>query len=180
MDNSPSDVSRLRDAEAQMRRALGRDENSAPVGERPQPTSPPVDQRFQRRKVVRDGLVPVTVVRYSNGLDRDQLEAARAALRSLATAKERAERLLTDAQAKTRLAHERLARDEAIRRAEADRKAIEEVLQTARSELGTAKIARECAERGLWDAQVTIFQPDREVLCATTALRLSGGSPPRG
>jgi hypothetical protein len=99
MDNSPSDESCLRDAEAQMRRALGLDENSAPVGERPQPTSPPVDQRFQRRKFVRDGQGPVTVVRYSNGQDRDQLEAARAALRSLATAKERAERLLTDAQA---------------------------------------------------------------------------------
>jgi hypothetical protein len=71
------------------------------------------------RKFVRDGQVPVTVVRYSNGQDRDQLEAARADLRSLATAKERAERLLTDAQAPikdlgTRLAHERLARDEAI------------------------------------------------------------------
>jgi hypothetical protein len=52
-------------------------------------------------------------------------EAARAALRSFATAKERAERLLTDAQAtikdfETKLGHERLARDEAIQRAEAD------------------------------------------------------------
>jgi hypothetical protein len=69
--------------------------------------------------------------------------------------------LLTDARAtikdlETRLGHERIARDEAIQRAEADRKAIEEVLQTARSELGTANIPRECAELRLRDAQATI------------------------
>src|SRR5579872_6894649 len=118
MDDSPSDDSRLRDAEAQMRRALGLDGHSSTTSERQQPAPAPADHFAHRRKFVRDGQVPVTVLRSGGGETKDQLEAARNAMRSLAAAKERAERLLGEAQAavthlQTKLGHERLSRDEA-------------------------------------------------------------------
>jgi hypothetical protein len=80
---------------------------------------------------------------------------------ALATAKERAERLLSDAQAtikdlQTKLGHERLAKDEAIARAEANRESMDQVLQSVRSELAAEKIARERSDQALRNAQVTI------------------------
>ncbi len=161
MDDSPPDDSRLRDAEAQMRRALGLDGHSAPAAERSQPASQPGDHFPHRRKFVRDGEVPVTVIRPSSGEGKDQLEAARIAMRSLAAAKERAERLLAEAQTtvthlQTKLGHERLARDEATARVEADRNSIEQILQSVRAELAAERSARERAEQALRDAQAGI------------------------
>ena len=161
MDDSPPDDFRLRDAEAQMRRALGLDQNSAPAPERTQPAPSPADHFAHRRKFVRDGQVPVTVIRPSSGEGKDQLEAARNAMRSLAAAKERAERLLAEAQTavthlQTKLGHERLARDEASARADTDRGSFEQSLQSVRADLAAERSARERAEQGLRDAQATI------------------------
>jgi hypothetical protein len=82
-------------------------------------------------------------------------------MRSLATAKEHAERSLEQSQAtirqlQTTLGHEGLASDEAIGRASADGRAVEQALQAVRTELASEKVARERAEQALRDARVTI------------------------
>src|SRR4029077_12177412 len=93
----------------------------------------------QRRRFVRDGEVPVTVVhrelRPDVAAGTNQLEAARQAIRSQAAARERAERLLEEAKTslrdfQTKLAHERLAKDEALQSAERTEAARQDVLRT--------------------------------------------------
>ena len=127
MTDSPSDDPRS--AEAHMRRVLGLQHDT--------PRSSPRNHSIgnsgshpQRRRFVRDGEVPVTVIYREHNGDADpganQLEAARQAIRSQAAARERTERLLEQAQAairelQTRNAHERLAKDEAVERATATR-----------------------------------------------------------
>jgi hypothetical protein len=167
MNDLPPDSKDLQDTEAQVRRALGLNDRPAGQPQRSQATFPSNDSyQPKRRTFVRDGDVPVTVVRHANATanaDAGQLEAARTAMRSLAAAKERAERVLVDAQAhirdlQTKLGHERLARDEAAQRVDGAQRSAEQAVQTLRSELAIEKLGRERAEQALRDAQATISE----------------------
>jgi hypothetical protein len=178
MDNSPPDDSRLDEAEAKMRRALGLGGHSTPPPERPHSASQPADHFHRRGKFVRDGEVQVEIVHrsqhQSNG-DGNPLDAARQSIRALAAEKERIERLLSDAQAtikdlQTKLGHERLAKDEAVAGVEANRKAVEQTLQTVRSELTAEKIAHERSERALRESQSAITNLTGELHLARQSL----------
>ncbi len=137
-----------------MRRALGLQEGSA---QRPQPSVPtPAPNGLHRppRRFVRDGEVPVSVIHRDETSGTNQLEAARQTIRSLTAAKEHAERLLTEAQAavrdlQTKFGHERLARDEAVQRAEAEKQAVEQALALLRIELAAESDARQRIEERL-------------------------------
>jgi hypothetical protein len=103
----------------------------------------------QRRRFVRDGEVIVQHKEHSatGETGTNQLAAARQAVREQVAAREDAERALSEAQAavrdlQTKLAHERLARDEAVNRAEAARQAAEQALQAAREELEAERARR--------------------------------------
>lgn len=169
------DDARLRATEAQMRHALGLDGQTAAPGTPEHPAAPPPAQADRLslhrppRRFVRDGEVPVTVVRRTHPTDaaaaaagfapaaQNQLEAARQTIRSQAMATERAERALNDAQAtirdlRTKLQHERMARDEALqamRRVEAERDEALSTLQTMRTDLATERVGRERLEQEL-------------------------------
>jgi hypothetical protein len=118
----------------------------------------------QRRRFVRDGEVPVTVLRGVHQPDGEhganQLDAARQAIRSEATVKECAERLLEEAQVmirdrQTKLGHERLAKDEVletVRRLETDTRAAAHAQETAVAELAAERLARRNAEDALAEA----------------------------
>jgi hypothetical protein len=97
--------------------------------------------------------VPVTVIRRDHqpvGDDgANQLDAARQAIRSEAAAKERTERLLTEAQAmirdlQTKLGHERLAKNEAletVRRLETGARVAVQALESAAADLAAERLA---------------------------------------
>ena len=159
MIDSLSDDARLRATEAQMRRALGLHSASStqdrPV---PPPTSPGASSP-QRQRFVRDGEVPVSVIRrdQNDGANTNKLDAARQALREQIEARERAEHLLQEAEAtvrdlQTKLAHERIAHEEAVRRVEGERQAVEQALQRVRDELATERGCRQKAEQERDDA----------------------------
>jgi hypothetical protein len=150
MSQSFSDDARLRATEAQMRRALGLQEQ-APTPDR----GPPVPTNAgtahpHRRHFVRDGEVPVTVVHRDNdnGAGSNKLDAARQALKEQTAAREQAEQLLQEARAtiqdlQTKLAHERIARDESLRRLADERQIIEDELATERARRQQAEQARD-------------------------------------
>lgn len=171
MDETLDDV-RLRAEEAQMRHALGLDghQMQAPrPDEQPPPPGPGHDRLSLHRpprRFVKDGEVPVTVVRRTHPTEgvasiapaaSNQLEAARQTIRSQAVATERAERALNDAQAairdlRTKLAHERMAKEEAfqtVRRLETERDGALSTLQTMRVDLATERVGREKLEQEL-------------------------------
>ncbi len=82
----------------------------------------------------------------------NKLEAARQALREQVAAREHAEQLLQEAQVtirdlQTKLAHERLAGDEAVRRVESELQTLRQALQTIDNELATQRVALLRAER---------------------------------
>jgi hypothetical protein len=174
MTDSPSDDARLRATEAQMRHALGlrggSSSRSSISGSQP-----------QRRRFVRDGEVPVTVIRRDHQPNREhganQLDAARQAVRSEAAARERAERSLPDAQVsirdlQTKLAHERLAKDEAleaVQRAETETQAAVQAQQTAEAELVAERLARRTAEDALAAALAGRQEAERCIRDAMTA-----------
>ena len=161
-----------------MRRALGLGDAAGQRIEPPEraPLATRQADRFSpdrhKRRFVRDGEVPVVVVRRDTGNDQgatraaagvvptNRVEQAEAALRAEREARERAERALSEAQAlirdlQTKLGHTGLARDEALdaaRRAEADRPAVEHALQVAEAALQAERRARETAEAALEDA----------------------------
>ena len=140
-----------------MRHALGLDgQTQAPrLEEQPSQSGPGQDRLSLHRpprRFVKDGEVPVTVVRRTHPSDAaasivqpaaNQLEAARQTIRSQAAATERAERALNEAQVTirdlwTKLAHERLAKDEVyqlVRRLEGERDAALTSVQDMRVEL---------------------------------------------
>jgi hypothetical protein len=83
-----------------------------------------------RRPFVRDGEVPVTVIHHDDQGGTNKLEAARQALRELSAAREQAEQQLAETQAtiqalETQLAHERIAKQEALSRAGVQRQELE-------------------------------------------------------
>jgi hypothetical protein len=94
MTDSPSDDARLRATETKMRDALGLRIDTLP-------RSSISGSQPQRRRFVRDGEVPVTVIRRDHQPNREhganQLDAARQAVRSEAAARERAERSVEEA-----------------------------------------------------------------------------------
>src|SRR6476646_4267597 len=159
MTDSLSDDARLRATEEQMRRALGL-HNSSPMQDRPvPPPASPVASSPHRRRFVRDGEVPVSVIHrdQDDGANTNKLEATRQALREQIEARERAEHLLQEAQAtirdlQTKLAHEKLARDEAIQRADGERQIVEQALQRAQEELAVERDCRQKAEQERNDA----------------------------
>jgi len=165
MTESPPDDARLRTAEAQMRQALGlHNEPSSQPTPNHAPTMPN-GLHPQRRRFVRDGEVPVTIIHRDQHPDgasaSNQLDAARQALRSETTLKERAERSLEEAQSairdlQTKLAHERLARDEAISRLENQLQTARQALQPLETELAADRQARRDAEDALAAARQQI------------------------
>ena len=151
MSEVSNNGSRLDATEAQMRRALGLQDTPSP---RPQsgPSTPlPNGSHRGPRHFVRDGEVPVTRIHRAETAGTNQLEAARQEIRSLTAARERAERLLEEAQAtirdlQTKLTHERLSKDEAVNRSDAEKLATEQALQPVRAELEAERAARRQAE----------------------------------
>jgi hypothetical protein len=128
-----------------------------------------------RRHFVRDGEVPVTVIHHDDGAGTNKLEVARQALREQIAAREHAERQLQEALAtvqalETQLAHERIAREEALKQAD-DRwqqvgRQLEEeraARQQAEQESDAAVVARQEAQERL-----------REVMAAQQARKPSG------
>ena len=82
---------------------------------------------------------------HDDGIGTNKLDAVQQALREQIASREHAEKLLQQARVtlqdlQTKLAHERMAKDEADRRAEDERHAIEEMLAAERA-------AREQAEQ---------------------------------
>src|SRR5450631_2287696 len=164
-DPSPDDA-RLRSTETQMRHALGL------RGDTP-PRSSASGSHRQRHRFVRDGEVPVTVIRRDHQPEGEhsanQLDAARQAIQSEATAKDRAERLLAEAQAmirdlQTRLGHERLAKDEAletVRRLETEARVAAHAQETAEAELAAERLTRRNAEDALAEALEARHEAER-------------------
>lgn len=122
------------------------------------------------RRFVKDGEIPVTVVHRPRGPEAvagiapttsNQLEAARQTIRSQAVATERAERALTEAQAtirdlRTKLAHERMAKEEAygaLQRVEVERDAATAAVQALRMEVATERVGKEKLGVELREAQ---------------------------
>ena len=159
MTDSLSDDERLRSTETQMRRALGL-HNTSQARAIPPPATPTASTSHpQRRRFVRDGEVPVTVIRRDQGdtSGANTLEATRQALREQVAVKEHAEHLLQEARAtihdlQTKLGHERLARDEAVQRADGERQLVELALQSVREELSVERASRQKAEQERDDA----------------------------
>ena len=138
--------------------------------------------------------MPVTIVqrghRQDDGPATNQLEAARQTVREQAEARERAERSLAEAQAairdlQTKLAHDRLAKDEAlqaVQRAENERQAVQQALEAMQEELAAERALREKAEQGR--EQAVAARRDavhrlREVI-AVQQPRMPAGEPGRG
>ncbi len=152
-----------------MRHALGLDGQSqgSATPDHPAPQgSDRLSLHRPPRRFVKDGEIPVTVVRRTHPTDampnvgpaaQNQLEAARQTIRSQAVAIERAERGLNDAQnqirdLRTKLAHERLAKDEAfqaVRRLETERDEALGSLQAMRGDLAVERVGREKLEQEL-------------------------------
>lgn len=173
-----------------MRHALGLDgQTPAPSpAEHIAPTAPTSDRLSLHRpprRFVKDGEVPVTTVRRTHPVEavaglgpsaHSQLEGARQTIRSQSIAVERAERALSEAQnairdLRTKLAHERLGKDEAmqaIRRIETERDAALSEGQTLRTELAVERVGREKLEQEL-----------RRVLEARHAAKLGPDGLPR-
>jgi hypothetical protein len=135
MSEIDSDDPRFRAAEQQMRHALGlRQETSSRrlASNSPHP---------HRRPFARDGDVPVEVLHgHDNGSGINQLDATRKALQAQIASREEAERLLAEARHtihdfQTKLGHERLAREEAARHAEAAKREVELELSATMQEL---------------------------------------------
>lgn len=173
-----------------MRHALGLDGQTPAPGptEHVAPAAPSADRLSLHRpprRFVKDGEVQVTTVRRTHPTEaaaglgpsaHSQLEGARQTIRSQAIAVERAERALSDTQnairdLRTKLAHERLAKDEglqAIRRAELERDAALSEAQALRTELAVERVGREKLEQEL-----------RRVLEARQAAKLGPDGLPR-
>jgi hypothetical protein len=188
MTDSPQDDARLRATEAQMRDALGLRGNTAPRSTSDHPMISTSGPQPPRRRFVRDGEVPVTVIRRDHQPDGQpgykQLEAARQSIRSETMARQRAERSLEEAQItirdlQTKLAHERLAKTEALeaaQRAKTDEQAVQQTLQLVQAELMAERLAHRNAEDALAEAQEGRHEAEgklRQAIAAGQARKLS-------
>jgi hypothetical protein len=141
----------------------------------------PADSQPPRRRFVRDGEVPVTVIRRDHQPDAEhginQLDAARQAVRSEAMARERAERSLEEAQItirdlQTKLAHERLASVEALetaQRAATAEQAVQQTLHSVQAELVAKELALRNTEDALAEAQDVRLEAEGRFLAAQQA-----------
>ena len=141
----------------------------------------------KRRRFVRDGEVPVSVIHrdQSDASGTNALEAARQALREQVAAREHAEHLLQEAQAtihdlQTKLAHERLARDEAIQRADGEKQIVEQALQRVQEELAAERANRQKAEQQRDEAVAARQEAEERLLemLATQDAQKSSQRPP--
>jgi chromosome segregation ATPase len=128
--------------------------------------------------------VAVEVVHHEGG-GTNQLEAARQAIRALTAAREQAERQLLEAQAtirdlETKLAHERLARDEAAHRAAAERDDREKALQSAQAELDAERAVRRSVEEQLATALDRQAAAEQRAEAAGQSARATSGKPNGG
>ena len=121
-----------------------------------------------------------------DGVNTNKLDATRQALREQIEAREQAEHLLQEAQAtlrdlQTKMAHERLARDEAIQRADSEKQVVEQALQRAHDELVIERDRRQVAGQER-DAAIAARQKAeerlQEILVAQDAQNASQ-APPR-
>jgi hypothetical protein len=154
MTDSSADEVRVRATEAQMRRALGLQDASPRSKGEYQPT-PTIATRRPPRHFVRDGEVPVTFIHRDYRRDDpsgSNLDTTRQALTEQTAATERS---LEQAQAtirnlQTKLAYERLAKDEALeaaRRAAGETRKAQQALRAMQDELLDARLARKNAEQ---------------------------------
>jgi hypothetical protein len=147
-----------------MRHALGLRGSTPTRSKADDPSTSTGGSQPPKRRFVRDGEVPVTVIRRDYQPDGEpgtnQLDAARQAIRAEAMARERAERSLEEAQVtirdlQTKLAHERLAKDEALegtQRAATEKEADRQTLLTVQAELVAERLALRNTEDALADA----------------------------
>ena len=142
-----------------MRRALGLQEQPPSIPQR-ETLSPSSIGAFHphRRHFIRDGEVPVTVVHHDDGDGTNKLDAARQALREQIAAREQAERGLDEARAtiqtlETQLAYERIAREEALKRADDERQQFERPLEDERAARRKAEQGRDEANAARQEAE---------------------------
>jgi hypothetical protein len=172
MSDTSNDELRIRATEAQMRRALGLNDQPSTPGHAPPIASTGAGVAHpHRRRFVRDGEVPVSVIHRDQGdpSGTNALEAARRALREQVAAREHTEHLLQEAQAtvhdlQTKLAHERFARDEAIQRTDGERQVVEQALQSVREELAAQRASRQKAEQERDEAVATHQEAEERLL----------------
>ena len=152
-----------------MRRALGLGlRDPTPVPSAPTATRPvqnPSGPHRPHRRFVREGEVPVEVVHHE-GAGTNQLEAARQTIRTLTAVREQTERQLAEAQTtirdlQTKLAHERIARDEAVQRVATEGEDIEKALQSAQATLEAERSARRATEEKLAAALARCSEAER-------------------
>ena len=175
-----------------MRQALGLHDTPPSRSIPDHPTPSMNGSHPQRRRFVREGEVPVTLVNRDQRPDGapgyNQLEAARQAIRSQAAARERAERLLEEAQStirdlQTKLAHERLAKDEALQaaqRAATARQDVQLTLQAVQAELTAERLARRAAENAAAKAQDGCREAEQRLRDIRAAEAVQGPAEPRG
>ena len=187
MSDTPNDELRLRETEAQMRRALGLNRQpSTSSGHAPSAASTGADLAPHRRRFVRDGEVPVTVIHRDQGdaSGTNALDGTRQALREQVVGREHAEHLLQEARAtihdlQTKLAHERLARDEALQRVDSEKRVLDQALQSVKEELAAERDSRRSAEQERDDAIAARQEAEerlREVLATKDTRTLSPAS----
>jgi hypothetical protein len=149
MSDSSNEELRLRATEEQMRRALGLREERSSAPQNASPAASPGAPHPYRRRFVREGEVPVIVVHrdHDDGAGINRIDTVRQALREQVAARERAEHLLQEARTaiqtlETKLAHERIGKDEALRRLEDELAAERTARQRAEKRLGEALLGR--------------------------------------
>jgi hypothetical protein len=180
MTDSLSDDERLRADEAQMRRALGIQTQAIRLSALPSAS----ESHPKRRRFVRDGEVPVTVIHRDQGdaSGTNALEAARQALREQVAAREHAEHLLQEAQAtihglQTKLAHERLARNEAAQRVDGEKQVLERALQSVQEELAVEREFRRSADHERDRAIAARQEAEERMMEVLDAQKASQASP---
>ena len=171
-----------------MRHALGLRGNTPARSKADHPTTSTSGSPPPRRRFARDGEVPVTVIRRDHQPDAEhginQLDAARQAVRSEAMARERAERSLEEAQItnrdlQTKLAHERLAKFEALeaaQRAATAEQAVQQTLHLVQAELVAEVLALRNIEDALAEAQERRLEVEGRFLAAQQARKPSSRS----
>ena len=188
MTDSPQDDARLRATEAQMRNALGLRGNSPSRSTSDHPMTSTGGSQPPRRRFVRDGEVPVTVIRRDYQPEAapgtNQLDAARQAIRSETMARQRAERSLEEAQItirdlRTKLAHERLAKTESLeaaQRAATVEQGVQQTLQSVQAELAAQRLVLRNTEDALAEALGGRLEAEdrlRQAISAGQARKLS-------
>ena len=189
MSDTPNDELRLRATEAQMRRALGL-HNTSQTQAIPPPATPNGNVPYIHNVGASSGMARF-LSRSSIGIRVTHPAPMRSKWRgrlcgSRVAAREHAEHLLQEAQAtihdlQTKLAHERLARDEALQRADSEKQVVEQALQSVREELAAERDCRQKAEQERDDAIAARQEAEermREVLAPRMHERIPASSEP--